>query len=129
MDRLWVTAAFILVAIAIYGFRRSILAALARFDRNNRNRIEQERRDRADALAHFRHTLGRAEEQVEDVQEIEETDERTGTPITRFVFEGEKFAMRDDADRVRAEKVRKIARAFYQELPAALSSRGDGRLR
>jgi hypothetical protein len=129
LDRLWLTFGFILVAILIYGFRRSILATLSRFDRDNRERIEQERRDRTDALAHFRHTLGRAEEQVEAVQEIFETDPRTGTSVTRFVFEGERFSTRVDAERVRAEKIRALARAFYQELPTALSSRGDGRLR
>lgn len=128
MDRLWITTGFILVVLVIYGFRRSIGAALSRFDRDNRNRIEQERRDRSDALAHFRHTLSRAEEQVEDVQEVQETDERTGTPVTRFVFEGERFAAREDAEGVRAEKVRALAREFYRELPAALSARGDGRL-
>ena len=81
-------------------------------------------------LAHFRHTLARAEEQVEDVSEISVADPRTGTPVTRFLFEGEQFAMRSDAERVRAEKVRKLARDFYMELPAALAARRkDGKLR
>ena len=50
-------------------------------------------------------------------------DERLGTPVTRFVFEGEQFATRFDAERVRAEKIRTIARGFYVELPTALAQR------
>lgn len=81
-------------------------------------------------LAHFRHTIARAEEQIEDVIEITIADTRTGTPVTRFLFESEQFATRSDAERVRAEKVRKLARDFYVELPAALAARReDGKLR
>jgi hypothetical protein len=43
--------------------------------------------------------------------------------VTRFVFEGEQFATRFDAERVRAEKIRAIARGFYVELPRALAQR------
>ncbi len=62
---------------------------------------EQEMRDRADSLAHFRHTLKLAEEQVEEVGEIDAIDERLGTPVTRYVFEGELFATRDEAEAAR----------------------------
>ena len=41
--------------------------------------------------------------------------------MTRYVFEGEQFATRLEAERARAEKIRAIARAFYVELPAALA--------
>ena len=129
-ERLLVTAAVILVGIVLFGLRRQIGERLARFDARTRAQVEQEERDRHDSLAHFRHTLARAEEQVEAVSELVVADSRTGTNVTRFVFEGEQFATRAEAERVRADKVRKIARAFYMELPAALAARrDDGRLR
>ena len=117
------TSAFIAVMLVIYRFRHDLAAALARFDRRNVQRLADEQRDRSDPIAHFRHTLKAAEEQVEDVSEITAVDERLGTPVTRFVFEGEQFATRFDAERVRAEKIRAIARGFYVELPRALAQR------
>ena len=117
------TSAFIAVMLVIYRFRRDIVAAFVRFDQRNVKRIEDEQRDRTDPIAHFRHTLKVAEEQVEEVGEITVPDERLGTPVTRFVFEGEQFATRFDAERVRAEKIRSIARGFYVELPTALAQR------
>ncbi len=129
-ERLLETALFLLAAILIYGFRDRILARLSRFDASNRERIVSEQRDRADSLAHFRHTLSRAEEQVEAVSELTVPDSRTGTPVTRYVFEGEQFATKFEAERVRADKVRALARSFYMELPNALAERrGDGKLR
>jgi hypothetical protein len=115
--------AFIAVMILIYRYHRDIMAALARFDARNVRRIADEQRDRTDPIAHFRHTLKVAEEQVEEISEITVPDERLGTPITRYVFEGERFASRFDAERVRADKIRAIARGFYVELPAALTAR------
>jgi hypothetical protein len=54
---------------------------------------------------------------------------KTGTAVTRYTFEGERFATRRDAERVREERVRALARKFYMELPAALAARReDGRL-
>ena len=117
------TSAFIAVMLVTYRFRRDIVAAFVRFDQRNVKRIEDEQRDRTDPIAHFRHTLKVAEEQVEEVSEITVPDERLGTPVTRFVFEGEQFATRFDAERVRAEKIRSIARGFYVELPTALAQR------
>ncbi|MGZ6005881.1 MAG: hypothetical protein ACXWKS_00320 [Rhizomicrobium sp.] len=117
------TSAFIAVMLVIYRFRRDIVAAFVRFDHRNVKRIEDEQRDRTDPIAHFRHTLRVAEEQVEEVSEITVPDERLGTPVTRFVFEGEQFATRFDAERVRAEKIRSIARGFYVELATALAQR------
>jgi hypothetical protein len=117
------TSAFIAVMLVIFRFRHDIAAALARFDRRNVQRLADEQRDRGDPIAHFRHTLKVAEEQVEEVSELSVADERLGTPVTRFVFEGEQFATRFDAERVRAEKIRAIARGFYVELPRALAQR------
>ncbi len=118
----------ILVGILTYRYHREILAALRRFDARNRARIAGEERDKADSLAHYRHTLTLAEEQVEEVSEITLSDPRTATPLTRYVFEGEHFATRREAERAREEKVRAKARAFYRELPLALSARGDEKL-
>jgi redox-regulated HSP33 family molecular chaperone len=116
-------SAFIAVIILIYRYHRDIMRALARFDARNVRRIEDEKRDKTDPIAHFRHTLKVAEEQVEEIGEITVPDERLGTPVTRYVFEGEQFATRFDAERVRAEKIRAIARGFYVELPSALIAR------
>ena len=109
--------------LVIYRYRHDIAAAFVRFDQRNVKRIEDEQRDRTDPIAHFRHTLKVAEEQVEDVSEITVADERLGTPVTRYVFEGEQFTSRFEAERVRAEKIRTIARGFYVELPRALAAR------
>lgn len=123
------TSAFIAVLLVIYRYRRDIMAALARFDARNVERIQDEQRDRSDPIAHFRHTLKVAEEQVEEVGEITVSDEKLGSPVTRYVFEGEQFISRFDAERVRAEKIRAIARGFYVELPTALAARKrDGKL-
>jgi hypothetical protein len=129
MSRLFAVAAALLVAIVVVRLWPRIFAALKRFDAANIARIQQERIDRGDQLAHFRHTLGRSEEQVEDIIEISELDPRTATSVTRYVFEGERFATRWEAEKARAQKVGDIARGFYRELPTALRARkGDDRL-
>lgn len=123
-------AVLIFAGLLFYRYHRPVMSALRRFDLRNQSRRAAELRDRTDMLAHFRHTLARAEEQVEEVSEITVADARTGTPVTRFLFEGEQFATRSDAERVRSEKVRRLARDFYMELPAALAARRkDGKLR
>jgi len=123
------TSAFIAVMLVIYRFRHDIKAAFVRFDQRNVKRIADEQRDRTDPIAHFRHTVKVAEEQVEDVGEITVRDPRLGTDIVRYVFEGEQFTSRFEAERVRAEKIRDIARGFYVELPRALAQRkGDDKL-
>jgi len=126
---LYVTAAFVLAAIVIYRFHRGILAALARFDARNVARMFEEARDRRDRLAHYRHTVRLAEEQVDDISEIVVSDERTAAAVVRFVFAGEMFARREDAEAARNHAIMAKARDFYAELPAALSRRGDATLR
>ena len=121
-------AALILVAIAIYGWRHRILAALQRFDANNIARRREEMRDRQDRLAHYKHTLRLAEEQVEDIHEIAARDERTALPLTRYVFEGVTYASREEAQAARQESILAKARDFYVERPAALARRGNGKL-
>lgn len=123
-------AAFILAMILLFGFRRPILARLKQFDERNAQRRLDELRDRRDRLAHFKHTLRLAEEQVEEIGEITVPDSRTGTPVKIYLFEGERYLSRDEAEAVRNESVIVKARAFYQELPRALAERrGDGKLR
>ena len=128
MSRLVTTAIVLLAAIILLRFWPRILAWLRQFDAANVARIQQEQTDRNDQLAHFRHTLGTAEEQVEDVSEITELDPRTASSVTRYVFEGERFATRWEAEKARAQKIGDIARGFYRELPAALAYRGKDRL-
>jgi hypothetical protein len=116
-------ALLILVALLIYRFRGRILGALHRFDDRVAARRSEEMRDRQDGNAHYKHTLRLAEEQVEEVQPITVPDERTAQPVTRYLFEGEQFATREEAGEVRAGKIRDIARGFYMELPRALAER------
>ncbi|HJW40549.1 MAG TPA: hypothetical protein VJ476_04880 [Rhizomicrobium sp.] len=128
LRQLIVTALFIFAILVVYRYRFWIVAQLKRFDAANVRRIAEQERDRADPLAHYRHTLRVAEEQVETVHEITEPDERLGTSSTRYLFEGERFASRAEAERVRAEKVRAIARGYYQDLPIALAERRKDKL-
>ena len=128
MTDLLATAAFLLVLIGIYAVRAPILRRLERFDARNVERRLQEMRDRRDHLAHFRHTLKLAEEQVEEIGHFTAPDSRTGLPMDVFTFEGERFASRDEAEAARNGAVIAKARQFYRELPAALASRGDGKL-
>ena len=119
------TFVFIAALLVVYRYHRQILAALRRFDERNVRRIREQEFERVDPLAHFKHTLKTAEEQVEAVSEITVSDARLGTPVTRYVFEGQHFTMRSEADFMRAEKIRAIARKYYLELPAALAERID----
>jgi hypothetical protein len=121
-------AALILILMAVFGYRERILDVLRRFDRRNIERQLEQMNERNDPTAHFKHTLKLAEEQVEDVSEIEVLDERTANPVTRYLFQGETFATRMEAEKARAEAIGQIARGFYAELPKALAARGNGKL-
>jgi len=105
-----------------------VIDAVRGFDQRNIERQEQDIRDRSDTLAHFRHTAQVAEEQVEDVIEIDAIDERLGTPVKRYVFEGETFATLFEANAARQHKIIEKARDYYKDLPAALAARGKDRL-
>jgi hypothetical protein len=102
-------------------FYRFGLPWLKRFDQANVARIAQQERDKADANAHFRHALDVADEQVEEVQEIKTGD------ITRYLFEAQIFATREEAEEMRARRVGVVARRFYEELPVALMSQSEVR--
>ena len=125
---LLVTTAIIIAGLIAYRYQHVVLDALRRFDARNVKRIADQERERNDPIAHFRHTLETAEEQVETVSEIAISDPRTAMMVTRYLFEGEQFATRSDAERVRAEKVRAIARGYYMDLPIALSERRKDKL-
>ena len=112
---LW-ACAFVLACI---GFYRFALPWLKRFDQVNVARIAQQERDKVDASAHFRHAIDVANEQVEEVQEIKTGD------LTRFLFEAQAFATRDEAEEMRAQRVGVVARRFYEELPAALAGAAE----
>lgn len=118
MANVYWACAFVLSCIAFYRFG---LPWLKRFDQANVARIAQQERDKADGNAHFRHALDVADEQVEEVQEI-----KTGG-ITRYLFEAEMFATRDEAEEMRARRVGVVARRFYEELPVALMSQSEVR--
>jgi len=112
---LW-ACAFVLACIGFYRFG---LPWLKRFDQANVARIAQQERDKADVNAHFRHALDIANEQVEEVQEIKTGD------LTRYLFEAEAFATREEAEEMRAQRVGVVARRFYDELPAALAGAAE----
>ena len=114
---LW-ACGFVLLCIAFYRFG---LPVLKRFDQANVARIAREQRDRAEPNAHIRHALEVADEQVEEVQEV-----KVGN-LSHFLFEAEVFATREEAEEMRARRVGVVARRFYEELPAALMSRGEPR--
>jgi hypothetical protein len=123
MESLIGTAVLIIGAILLYRFRTPALDALRRFNARNVARIQEEISDRRDVRAHYKHTLRLAQEQVEEVSEVPSRDFRTGLPVTRYLFEGEQFAGRDEAEAARQHSVVAKARQFYQELPAALAHR------
>jgi uncharacterized membrane-anchored protein YhcB (DUF1043 family) len=124
----WSVLILIVIGVLIYRYNRQVIAAARQFDRRNIERIQQEMDDRRDALAHYRRTAEVAEEQVEEVMEIAAMDERLGTPVTRYVFEAEVFATRDEAEAARQRSIIAKAREYYKELPAALAGRGKDRL-
>jgi hypothetical protein len=129
MRDLYSMAAFILAMILLYAFRRPILVRLKQFDERNSERRMEELSDRRDRLAHFKHTIRLAEEQVEEIGEHVVPDARTGTPVTLYLFEGERFLSRDEAEAARNEVVITKAREFYKELPKALAERREGKIR
>lgn len=128
MQGLLTTAAVLLAAILLYRFRQPILAALARFDARNRERLREEFRDRHDPLAHYKHTARIAAEQVEEVGTLQTQDARTGLPVILYLFEGETFPTRFEAERARQQAILKRARGYYAELPRALRARKNDEL-
>jgi len=118
MTSVYEMAALILIGLLVY---RYAVPRLRRFDEQNVKRIVQQEQDKKDPTAHIRHALDIAAEQVEEVQEI-----RTGI-VTHYLFEAEAYASREEAEEMRARRIGVVARRFYDELPAALMSKGEPR--
>ena len=118
MNDVYAMAGLILAGLLLYRYG---VPLFRRFDEGNVKRILQQEQDKRDPTAHIRHALDVAAEQVEEVQEI-----RTGA-ITRYLFEAEAFASREEAEEMRARRIGVIARRFYEDLPAALMGRGETR--
>jgi hypothetical protein len=111
------TLALILFGAALlYGFRERFLSALRRFDARNTRRRAEEARALMDRHAHYRQTLDFAEEQIEPVATLTVSDSRTGQPVTRYVFLGEQYGTRKEAEEIRHAAVVEKAREFYIDL-------------
>src|SRR5215467_6332971 len=102
--------------ILVAAFRYRILARLKRFEANNARRRAEEARALFDKYAHYRQTVQFAEEEVEEVAKVVVADERTGQPVTRYVFLGEQFATRKEAEAARYAAIIEKAREFYKDL-------------
>jgi undecaprenyl pyrophosphate synthase len=119
-----VTLALILFGTALlYGFRGRLLSALQRFEARNARRRAEELRALMDRNAHYRQTVEFAEEQVEPVTTLTVPDTRTGEAVTRYLFLGEQFATRKDAEAARHAVVIEKAREFYVDLDRIYLSR------
>ena len=119
---LTLVAAFIPAAL-LYRFRARITGALKRFDARNRARRLEEITERFDRNAHYRHTVQLAEEQFETVQTVSRSDERTGTPVERYVFLGVEYATPAEAEAARHAAVIASARSFYLDLDRTMLGR------
>jgi len=123
-----ISAVLILFGVVLVcAFRYRIFAALRRFEANNALRRAEEARALFDRYAHYRQTVQFAEEEVEDVAKVTVPDERTGQPVARYIFLGEQFATRKEAEAARYAAVIERARDFYKDLDRIyLSRRGRG---
>ncbi len=112
--------AFLAVA-ALYRWGKPIMQALRRFDARNARRKQEQFAARFDPNAHYRETMRLAEEQVEEIIEITDPG-----PVTRFLFNGEEFDRREDAEAARMLVVIEKARGFYVELDTIYLGRRRG---
>lgn len=113
--------------ILIYAFRRRIMEPLRRFEGRNARRRTEEARALCDSHAHYRQTVEFAQEEIEEVSKITVPDERTGQPVTRYLFLGEQYASRQEAEAQRFEAVIEKAREFYKDLDKIYLARGKRR--
>ena len=117
----------ILAAALLAGYRRRIAAAFRGFEARNAQRRAEEARALFDRYAHYRQTVQFAEEQIEAVSKITVPDERTGEPVSRYLFLGVQYPTRADAEVARYEVVVEKAREFYKDLDKIYLSRGGSR--
>jgi hypothetical protein len=115
---------FFLAGILVYGFRRRIMEPLHRFEARNARRRAEEARALFDNHAHYRQTVQFAEEEIEDVTKITVPDGRTGEPVTRYLFLGEHYGTRTEAEAARFTAVIEKAREFYKDLDRIYLARG-----
>jgi len=112
--------AFLAVA-ALYRWGRPILDALRQFDARNARRQREQSAARFDPDAHYRETMRLADEQVEEIVELTEPG-----PVTRYLFNGEEYDRREDAEAARVAIVIEKARGFYIELDTIYLGRHGG---
>lgn len=108
---------FLCVA-ALYRWGKPILHALRRFDARNARRQQEQFAARFDPNAHFRETMRLAEEQIEEIIEVP-------GPVTHYLFNGEEYDRREEAEAVRAAMVFEKARGFYVELDTIYLGKRD----
>jgi len=113
-----------LAAILTYAFHKPVLAGLRRFEARNAERRAQEARVLIDKYAHYRQTVQFVEEQIEEVAKVTVADERTGEPVSRYLFLGVYFPDRKDAEAARYAAVIEKAREFYLDLDRIYLSKG-----
>ena len=123
MSDLFSVVLILFVVVLVAAFRYRILAGLRRFEANNALRRAEEARALFDRDAHYRQTVKFAEEEFEEVAKIRVPDERTGEPVTRYVFLGEQFATRKEAEAARYAAIIEKAREFYKDLDRIYLSR------
>ena len=123
MSNLISLATIFFSGILIYHFRARIVAGLRGFEQRNSERRAEEARALFDRNAHYRQTMALAEEQVEKIAAIKVPDARTGQSIERFLFLGEQYALREEAEVARQAQIILIARDFYIDLDRNFLSR------
>ena len=121
MENIILICVIFLGGVALYRWGRPILAALRRFDARNAKRQAEQSAARFDPDAHYRETMRLADEQVEDIVEFTEPG-----PVKRYLFDGEEYDRREDAETARIAKVIEMARGFYVELDTIYLGRGGG---
>ena len=112
------------VGFLFYGFRRQIIGPFRRFEARNARRRAEEARALFDNHAHYRQTVQFAEEEIEEVAKIVVPDERTGERVTRYLFLGEQYGTRTEAEAARFAAVIEKAREFYKDLDRIYLARG-----
>jgi hypothetical protein len=110
MQNILLIALVFFAALALYRWGGPIRDALKRFDANNAARQREEAEARFDSSAHYRQTLRLAAEEVEEVTEV-----TTGS-ITTYLFGGEEFQLKTEAEAARMAAIVDKARAFYVDL-------------
>ena len=119
-----ITVAIVLsAALLAFAAYKPVLAALRRFEAKNAERRLQEYKSAMDRYAHYRQTVQFVDEQIEPVTRVTVADERTGEPVTRYVFLGTQYGTLKDAEAARYAVVVEKSREFYVDLDRVFLSR------